>query len=63
MPEAKTQTKLLVFTDLDGCLLDAYNYDYQEAVPQIGILKAMGIPVILCSSKTKEEVLNLWIIY
>ncbi|MFK8050422.1 MAG: HAD-IIB family hydrolase [Halioglobus sp.] len=60
MQETATHKKYLVFTDLDGCLLDAENYEYQEALPTINQLKAIGIPIILCSSKTAEEMHPLW---
>lgn len=45
----------LVFSDLDGTLLDE-NYSCEEAQDALGFLKERGIPVILCSSKTRKEI-------
>jgi mannosyl-3-phosphoglycerate phosphatase len=48
--------KLLVFTDLDGTLLDAETYSFKPALPAINLLKEKNIPLIICSSKTKKEI-------
>lgn len=45
----------LVFTDLDGTLLDHDSYSFEAARPALDLLKARGIPVILASSKTEAE--------
>ncbi len=45
----------LVFTDLDGTLLDHHTYQFSEAESALNRLKAESIPVILNSSKTLEE--------
>ncbi|MGB0723214.1 MAG: HAD-IIB family hydrolase [Gammaproteobacteria bacterium] len=45
----------LVFTDLDGTLLDHYDYGYAAAKPVMERLEAWGIPVHLASSKTFAE--------
>ncbi|MEJ2611086.1 MAG: HAD-IIB family hydrolase [Candidatus Thiodiazotropha sp.] len=45
----------LVFTDLDGTLLDHHSYDYTPALPALRSLKEQGIPVIPVSSKTYAE--------
>ena len=50
---------LLVFTDLDGCLLDHFNYDYEPARPAIDELKQSKVPLILTSSKTLAELAEL----
>jgi mannosyl-3-phosphoglycerate phosphatase len=47
---------LLVFTDLDGTLLNAEDYDYQPAIPVIQQLQEYQIPVIPVTSKTRSEV-------
>lgn len=52
-------TKLLIFTDLDGCLLDHHNYDFAPAAPLLRELEELGIPVIPNSSKTAAELLYL----
>jgi len=50
---------LLVFTDLDGTLLDIYTYDWRPASPWLDKLQDHQIPVILCSSKTAAETLEI----
>lgn len=35
---------LLIFTDLDGTLLDHFSYDYTEALPAIAQLEQRQIP-------------------
>ncbi|WP_166422897.1 HAD-IIB family hydrolase [Paraglaciecola sp. 20A4] len=45
----------LVFTDMDGTLLDHHNYDYSPALNMLDILKSKNIPVIPTTSKTKAE--------
>ncbi len=47
---------LIIFTDLDGTLLNQDDYKYDRAVPAIEELKAQKIPVIPVTSKTREEV-------
>ncbi|RZM96040.1 MULTISPECIES: mannosyl-3-phosphoglycerate phosphatase-related protein [unclassified Escherichia] len=50
---------LLIFTDLDGTLLDSHSYDWQPAASWLIRLREAEIPVILCSSKTSAEMLYL----
>ncbi len=47
---------LLIFTDLDGTLLNADDYRYDSALPVIQQLQAYQIPVIPVTSKTRCEV-------
>ncbi len=47
--------RLVVFTDLDGTLLDHHTYSYQPALPALEALSSLNIPVILNSSKTQPE--------
>ncbi|MBE3637391.1 HAD-IIB family hydrolase [Mangrovicoccus algicola] len=49
----------LVFTDLDGTLLDHATYDWSPARPALDRLAALGIPLILASSKTAAEIAPL----
>jgi mannosyl-3-phosphoglycerate phosphatase len=49
---------LLVATDLDGCLLDA-SYSYEPARPALAALAREGVPLVLCSSKTRGEMESL----
>ncbi|BBP43715.1 HAD-IIB family hydrolase [Thiosulfativibrio zosterae] len=52
-------SKLIIFTDLDGTLLNHHTYDYAAVCPILARLKAANIPVILNSSKTLAE-LEAW---
>lgn len=52
-------TVLLVFTDLDGTLLDSEDYSYAAALPTLRQLQAQRIPVIPVTSKTRQEVESL----
>ena len=47
---------LLIFTDLDGTLLDHDTYSFRPALPAIRALKEKNIPLIICTSKTKAEI-------
>lgn len=47
----------LVFSDLDGSLLDHYDYNFDAARPMIELLEKQGIPLILNTSKTLAELL------
>lgn len=49
----------LVFTDLDGSLLDHHNYSYRDALPQLRALERLQIPVIPATSKTRSEISQL----
>ena len=51
--------KLIVFTDLDGSLLDHHNYQWQAADPAINQLQQLNFPVIINSSKTGAEIKQL----
>lgn len=47
---------LLVFTDLDGTLLDHESYSFQPALPALAVLEDNNIPLIVCTSKTRAEI-------
>jgi mannosyl-3-phosphoglycerate phosphatase len=47
---------LVIFTDLDGTLLDSRTYRCDEAHEALEQLRARGIPVVLVSSKTWAEI-------
>ncbi|MEM9254541.1 MAG: HAD-IIB family hydrolase [Pseudomonadota bacterium] len=51
--------RALVFTDLDGCLLDHDSYSFDAALPALDRLDELQIPVVFNSSKTKAEMLSL----
>jgi len=46
----------LVFTDLDGTLLDHHSYSHAPAHPALDLLASLDVPVILNSSKTLQEI-------
>ncbi len=50
-----SKPKWVVFTDLDGTLLDHSTYSYEAAEPALEQLRQNAIPVILNSSKTRPE--------
>jgi mannosyl-3-phosphoglycerate phosphatase len=52
-------TPLLLFTDLDGTLLNGEDYRYDAAVPLLNRLQSRQIPVIPVTSKTRSEVESL----
>ncbi|MEF8879068.1 MAG: HAD-IIB family hydrolase [Candidatus Thermoplasmatota archaeon] len=49
----------LIFTDLDGTLLDHDTYSYEEASYAIDFLRKEKIPWVMCTSKTRAEI-NFW---
>lgn len=52
-------TPRLLFTDLDGSLLDHHSYDWGPARPWLAQLKQLGVPVIPVTSKTRSEIVPL----
>lgn len=47
---------LIVFSDLDGSLLDAQTYSYEAAHEALHALRIQNIPLIPVSSKTRAEI-------
>ncbi len=47
--------KIVIVTDLDGSLLDARTYSYEEARPALERIARDDVPLVLCSSKTRAE--------
>ncbi len=47
---------MIVFTDLDGTLLDRATYSYAPAAPSLAHLRARNVPVVLVTSKNRAEV-------
>lgn len=47
---------IIIFSDLDGCLLDHNDYSFSAAKPLLQQLKQLDIPLILNSSKTQMEI-------
>ena len=50
---------LLIFSDLDGTLLDSETYRFDPVVPVLKSLKEKGLPLVMCSSKTRFE-MEVW---
>lgn len=49
------QQNLIVFTDMDGTLLDHHSYSFEAAQPALERCQQLGIPVIPVTSKTRAE--------
>ncbi len=59
MVETKLSGPLMVVTDLDGTLLDHFDYSFTAAMPALGLLKRFDIPLIINTSKTYTEVAGI----
>jgi len=46
----------IIFSDLDGTLLDHKTYTFDPALEALSIIKSRQIPLILSSSKTRAEI-------
>ncbi|MBN2866950.1 MAG: HAD-IIB family hydrolase [Thiotrichales bacterium] len=51
--------QIVIFTDLDGTVLNHHDYSYEAVLPLLETLKNNRIPVVLNSSKTIAE-LEIW---
>lgn len=51
--------RLIVFSDLDGTLLDHDTYSWEAAREALDRMKALGLPLVLASSKTAAEIAAL----
>ncbi len=49
------QPLMLIFTDVDGTLLDHNSYQWDKAEPALDLCRSYNIPVIMVSSKTRSE--------
>lgn len=49
----------ILFTDLDGTLLDEQTYSFEAALPALTGIRALGIPLVPCTSKSFAETLPL----
>ncbi len=56
---AGAKRTLIIFTDLDGTLLDSVTYSFDAAHEALAQLRDRSIPVILVSSKTRAEIESL----
>jgi len=55
-PNEKVRPFPVIFSDLDGTLLDGKTYSFEHAKPALRFLKRNSIPLILSSSKTRGEI-------
>jgi mannosyl-3-phosphoglycerate phosphatase len=46
----------IIFTDLDGTLLDYHTYSFAAALSALELIKENHIPLVFCSSKTRAEI-------
>ena len=51
----KSTSQKIVFTDIDGTLMDIYSGNFEGTDLLVRKFTRMGIPVILCSAKTHSE--------
>ena len=51
----KTESKAIIFADIDGTIVDA-DYSFKETEPIIKQLLEKGVVLVFCSSKTKSEI-------
>ena len=49
------KNKTIIFTDLDGTLLNHEDYSFDEASEMLDFIKIHNIPLIFTTSKTKKE--------
>jgi mannosyl-3-phosphoglycerate phosphatase family protein len=56
---ANQPSAMVIVTDLDGTLLDRDSYDFAPALPALDLIRTRGIPLVLCSSKTRAEQMAL----
>lgn len=47
--------KKILFTDLDGTLLDFFDYSYDAAIPALEALEKRNSPIVFCTAKTLAE--------
>ncbi|MDX1808693.1 MAG: HAD-IIB family hydrolase [Sulfurospirillaceae bacterium] len=59
MKTNKDNIDTIIFTDLDGTLLDHNTYSFAKAKEMLDFIKTNKIPLVIVSSKTKNEILQL----
>ncbi len=52
----KAKSQLIIYTDLDGTLLDHHSYEADAAMPALRTAQQCGVPIVFCSSKTRAEI-------
>ncbi|MCE3222921.1 MAG: putative Mannosyl-3-phosphoglycerate phosphatase [Nitrospira sp.] len=48
-------SRIIVYSDLDGCLLDAASYSFEAAHVALSMIRRLGAALVLVSSKTRAE--------
>lgn len=48
--------QLIIFSDIDGTLIDSITHSYEAALPALKKTQEKGIPLVLCSSKSRKEI-------
>ncbi len=48
--------KVVIFSDLDGTLLDHNTYSFQAASDALELIKSKKVPLVICTSKTRNEI-------
>ncbi|MBM4349337.1 MAG: HAD-IIB family hydrolase [Deltaproteobacteria bacterium] len=56
MQSTRTTPKPIIFTDLDGTLLDRDTYSFEPVLPALRVIRKKKIPLVLTSSKTRTEI-------
>ncbi|HXR74535.1 MAG TPA: HAD-IIB family hydrolase [Bryobacteraceae bacterium] len=46
----------VIFSDLDGALLDPHNYSFAEASEALHSIQSAGIPLVICTSRTSAQI-------
>ena len=59
MKNRTERPQIIIFTDLDGTLLDHYSYSFDAAREALEKIKAAQIPLVICTSKTRAEI-EVW---
>lgn len=54
--EKRPYPAFVVFTDLDGTLLDAGSYSFEAAAKALHSLRTLRVPLVIVSSKTRAEI-------
>jgi len=56
MESTQGTKRLIIFTDLDGSLLDHHDYSWSSAESALEKVRISHVPLVFCTSKTRSEV-------
>lgn len=59
MSDNNSKDLTIIFTDLDGTLLNHDDYSFDDALEMLTFIKSKKIPLVIVTSKTKAEVIRL----